>query len=48
MREEVSMSNVSVVGLGMMGTALAKTLLEDGLEVTVWNRDPEKAKPLES
>lgn len=42
------MSNVSVVGLGMMGTALAKTLLEDGREVTVWNRDPEKAKPLES
>lgn len=42
------MSNVSVVGLGMMGAALAKTLLEDGREVTVWNRDPEKAKPFES
>ena len=42
------MSNVSVVGLGMMGAALAKTLLADGREVTVWNRDREKAKPLES
>jgi len=42
------MSNVSVVGLGMMGAALANKLLEDGRDVTVWNRSPEKAKPLES
>lgn len=42
------MSNVSVVGLGVMGAALAKTLIRDGREVTVWNRSPDKAKPLES
>lgn len=42
------MSNVSVVGLGMMGAALAKTLLEAGREATLWNRSPEKAKALES
>ena len=42
------MSNVSVVGLGMMGAALAKTLIGDGREVTVWNRSRDKTKPLEA
>lgn len=40
------MSDVSVVGLGVMGSALAKTLLDNGYSVTVWNRSPEKAEPL--
>ena len=40
------MGKVSVVGLGMMGAALAKTLLQAGHEVSVWNRNPQKAKPL--
>jgi 3-hydroxyisobutyrate dehydrogenase-like beta-hydroxyacid dehydrogenase len=39
---------VSVVGLGNMGSKLAATLLEAGLEVTVWNRSPEKAAELKS
>ncbi len=38
--------NVSVIGLGMMGSALAAALLNAGHKVTVWNRTPAKAKPL--
>jgi len=38
-----SMSDVSVLGLGNMGSALARAFLENGRAVTVWNRSPEKA-----
>ncbi|SDL49634.1 NAD(P)-dependent oxidoreductase [Nonomuraea jiangxiensis] len=38
--------NISVLGLGLMGAALARTLLAAGHHVTVWNRSPEKAAPL--
>lgn len=34
---------VTVIGLGIMGTALANALLAKGLQVTVWNRDRAKA-----
>ena len=37
---------VLVVGLGNMGSALARTLLEAGYETWVWNRTKEKADPL--
>ncbi|MEV6661745.1 NAD(P)-dependent oxidoreductase [Nocardia fluminea] len=37
---------VSVIGLGAMGTALAKALLAGGHEVTVWNRTPARAEAL--
>ena len=40
------MSDVSVIGLGVMGAALAGALLEAGYSVTVWNRTAEKAEPL--
>ena len=40
------MSDVTVIGLGNMGSALARALLEDGYAVTVWNRSQEKAAPL--
>ena len=40
------MSEVTVIGLGNMGSALARALLENGRAVTVWNRSPEKATPL--
>ena len=40
------MSDVTVIGLGAMGTALARTLIDAGQEVTVWNRSPEKIAPL--
>jgi 3-hydroxyisobutyrate dehydrogenase-like beta-hydroxyacid dehydrogenase len=40
------MSEVTVIGLGNMGSALARALQENGCAVTVWNRSPEKAVPL--
>jgi len=40
------MSEVTVIGLGNMGSALARALLENGRTVTVWNRSPEKVTPL--
>jgi 3-hydroxyisobutyrate dehydrogenase-like beta-hydroxyacid dehydrogenase len=40
------MSDLSVIGLGKMGAALASTLLRSGRSVTVWNRSAEKAAPL--
>ena len=40
------MSEVTVIGLGNMGSALASAILGSGRTVTVWNRSPEKAAPL--
>ena len=40
------MSEVTVIGLGNMGSALARALLENKRAVTLWNRSPEKAAPL--
>ncbi len=37
---------IGVAGLGAMGGAIAARLIEVGHEVTVWNRTPEKTKPL--
>lgn len=37
---------VGVAGLGRMGAAIAKRLIDVGHEVTVWNRNADKAKPL--
>jgi 3-hydroxyisobutyrate dehydrogenase-like beta-hydroxyacid dehydrogenase len=37
---------VSVIGLGDMGSALARAFLADGHSVTVWNRTAERAAPL--
>ncbi|GAA1285876.1 NAD(P)-dependent oxidoreductase [Saccharothrix xinjiangensis] len=37
---------VTVVGLGLMGRALAEAFLRGGHPTTVWNRSPEKAAPL--
>ncbi|MER5885731.1 NAD(P)-binding domain-containing protein [Streptomyces sp. NPDC001941] len=42
----MSAQNVTVLGLGQMGAALAGALLEGGHRVTVWNRTPAKADPL--
>lgn len=41
------MRHISVIGLGAMGSALARTLLKAGHPVTVWNRSPAKAAPLQ-
>jgi 3-hydroxyisobutyrate dehydrogenase-like beta-hydroxyacid dehydrogenase len=40
------MSDITVIGLGNMGAALARALQESGQAVTVWNRSPEKADSL--
>ncbi len=37
---------IGVAGLGAMGAAIAARLMEVGHEVAVWNRSPDKAKPL--
>ena len=43
---EDSMTDISVIGLGDMGSALASTLLNNGYSVAVWNRTADKADPL--
>ena len=40
------MSDVTVLGLGLMGSALARAYLNAGHVVTVWNRSEEKTEPL--
>ncbi|MFF3643784.1 NAD(P)-dependent oxidoreductase [Streptomyces sp. NPDC002564] len=37
---------VTVIGLGLMGSALATAFLDHGHPTTVWNRSPAKAGPL--
>jgi 3-hydroxyisobutyrate dehydrogenase len=37
---------IAVLGLGLMGAAIALRLKEQGLDVIGWNRTPAKAKPL--
>ncbi|MGY1849329.1 NAD(P)-dependent oxidoreductase [Blastococcus sp. SYSU DS1021] len=37
---------VTVVGLGSMGSALARALLTAGVTTTAWNRSPARARPL--
>src|SRR2546421_980835 len=37
---------IAVAGMGKMGAAIAHRLMEVGHEVTVWNRNPEKVRPV--
>ncbi|MGH3283555.1 MAG: NAD(P)-binding domain-containing protein, partial [Streptosporangiaceae bacterium] len=37
---------VAVLGTGIMGTGMARSLLRSGLDVTVWNRTRGRAEPL--
>ena len=47
MTEEIKqMKKYGFLGLGIMGKAMARNLLAAGLDVTVWNRTPEKCAPL--
>lgn len=41
-------SGVSIVGLGLMGSALAEALIGAGRSVTVWNRSRDRAEALAS
>jgi 3-hydroxyisobutyrate dehydrogenase len=40
------MADLGYVGLGVMGSAITRRLLDAGHSVTVWNRTREKAEPL--
>jgi len=40
------MAKIAFLGLGLMGRPMAARLLHAGHDLTVWNRTPEKAKPL--
>ena len=40
--------NVTLIGLGSMGTGIARRILEAGFNLTVYNRTPAKAEPLAS
>jgi 3-hydroxyisobutyrate dehydrogenase-like beta-hydroxyacid dehydrogenase len=40
------MTTVGVVGLGTMGSRIARRLLDAGYGLVVWNRSPDKAAPL--
>ncbi|MEU5540427.1 NAD(P)-dependent oxidoreductase [Streptomyces sp. NPDC020362] len=40
---ETGVERVAVVGLGAMGAPIARRLLDDGCEVAVWNRSPERS-----
>jgi 3-hydroxyisobutyrate dehydrogenase len=39
-------TSVTVLGTGLMGAGMARSLARAGHQVTVWNRTPEKARPL--
>ncbi|MFJ9088237.1 NAD(P)-dependent oxidoreductase [Streptomyces sp. NPDC102384] len=45
-RNPVQLTDVSMLGLGAMGGALATALLDAGRSVTVWNRTPGRAAEL--
>src|SRR5262249_61237888 len=40
------MRRVAVLGTGIMGAGMARSLLRSGLGVVVWNRSPGRAAPL--
>jgi 3-hydroxyisobutyrate dehydrogenase len=40
------MKRIAFLGLGIMGAAMARRLLEHGHELVVWNRNPERAAAL--
>jgi len=39
------MSDITAIGLGLMGSALARAIQRAGHELTVWNRSPAKMQP---
>ena len=40
------MSELTVIGLGAMGSAIAGALMDNGIELTLWNRSPARATHL--
>jgi 3-hydroxyisobutyrate dehydrogenase-like beta-hydroxyacid dehydrogenase len=45
-RREAFMSDVTLIGLGAMGSALAKALIDAGRSITAWNRSPERLEKI--
>lgn len=43
---EQEIKHVGYIGLGIMGSAMAKRLIDAGNQLTVWNRTAEKMKPV--
>ncbi len=43
-----ALKKIAFLGLGLMGGPMARRLARAGYRITVWNRDPAKAKPLEA
>ena len=39
------MSEITVLGLGLMGAALARAMQRAGHDLTVWNRSPANMQP---
>ena len=44
--QQTSTPGVSVIGLGAMGSGIARTLIEGGCTVSVWNRSRAKVDAL--
>jgi len=40
------MQRIAFLGLGVMGSGIAGTLLKAGYDLTIWSRNPEEEKPL--
>tara|TARA_B100002051_G_scaffold255284_1_gene270782 strand:+ start:1074 stop:2039 length:966 start_codon:yes stop_codon:yes gene_type:complete len=44
--QEQSMAKIAFLGMGAMGSRMARTLLDAGHDLIVWNRTPERCAPL--
>nr|WP_255699903.1 NAD(P)-dependent oxidoreductase [Jiella avicenniae] len=44
-RRKITMPTIAFLGLGAMGSRLAKNLLDAGTDLVVWNRSKEKTEP---
>lgn len=42
----MAVMRVTVLGMGAMGAGMARSLLREGIDVTVWNRTAERSEPL--
>jgi 3-hydroxyisobutyrate dehydrogenase-like beta-hydroxyacid dehydrogenase len=40
------MKRIAFIGLGVMGSGIAGTLLKAGFDLTIWSRNPDQGKPL--
>ncbi len=47
-RDGLEIARVGVLGIGLMGSAMARRLLAQGISVTAWDRNPQKARALEA